>query len=282
MTFSQMCEYALIAEVSATPKPGLVDRHDNGAHRDMCLDTFVASTGAIVPYLFRMWEMGITWDGDGRDLFAAIRPVGVDAERAMFLATGGVNTHKGIIFSMGLTAAVSGWYYHNYHTYNAEEILTLAGRFCRDLLEKDFSRINPKQPRTHGEILFVRYGSRGIRGEAQKGFPSIRSISLPLLRQFKQAGMDDNTAHLNTLLALMAHVEDTNVLIRTNPALLTYEKAAASRILKLGGASTPEGMEALKKCNEDFIRLNISPGGCADLLAVTILLWELENMPSDW
>lgn len=276
--FPNLLRYALIAEVSATPKPGLVDRHDSGAHTDMCYDTFVASTDAIVPYLTQMAALGYEWSrADGAGLFAAIRPVGMEAERAMFRATDGVNTHKGMIFSMGLVAAASGLYYRMHQSFCPEDILQLAGELCYEDLDRDFQSIDRRHPRTHGELLYLRYGAKGIRGEAQKGFPSIRTISLPALRAAKAAGADDNQAYLDTLLALMAKVDDTNVLIRSNPTMLSFEKTEASHVLQLGGAKTPQGLEALRKLNEAFIRLNISPGGCADLLAVTILLWQLEQ-----
>lgn len=275
---SKMCEHALIAEVSTTPKPGLVDRHDSGAHTDMCFDTFVASTHAIVPCLTEMAALGLTWeDAQGEGLFSAIRPVGIRAERAMFQATGGVNTHKGMIFSMGTVAAAAGLFYRRHGCFHAEEILDLAGRLCRRELECDFKRIDRKHPKTHGEILYVTYGQKGIRGEAQEGFPSIRLCSLPAMRELRKTCADDNQVYINTLLALMSHVDDTNVLIRTGAMELAYEKAEAMRILKLGGALTDEGMAALAQANRDFIHRNISPGGCADLLAVTIFLWNLER-----
>lgn len=278
---SRMCEYALIAEVSATPKPGLVDRHDSGAHNDMCYDTFIASTHAILPYLAEMASIGFTWKAaDGSGLFRAIRPIGVEAERAMFQATDGVNTHKGMIFSMGTIAAAAGLSFCNHGNFLPEEILALAGTLCREELERDFQRIDRNAPRTHGEILYVRHGNKGIRGEAQQGFPSVRSCSLPAIRHWKEACTDDNEAHINTLLSLMSQVDDTNVLIRAGFTQLAYEKTQAQRILDLGGASTAEGMDALVQANKDFILRNISPGGCADLLAVTIFLWHLEQFCS--
>lgn len=275
---SRMCEYALIAEVSTTPKPGLVDLHDSGAHTDMCFDTFVASTHAIVPYLAEMASIGMAWEARTADgLFAAIRPVGIAAERAMSRATGGVNTHKGMIFSMGTIAAAAGFYYRRHGCFDAEEIPLLAGSLCFEELERDFQRIDMQNPKTHGEILYVRHGQRGIRGEAQEGFPSIRSCSLPAMRRLRKTCADDNQVYINTLLVLMSHVDDTNVLIRTGELQLAYEKEEARRILDLGGALTEKGMAALEQANRDFIRRNVSPGGCADLLAVTIFLWNLEQ-----
>lgn len=275
---TEVCRYALIAEVSATPKPGLVDRHDSGAHTDMCYDTFVSSTNAIVPYLTEMAQAGFDWvHEDGAGLFSAIRPIGIDAEQAMFAATNGINTHKGMIFSMGTIAAAAGLYYRLHQRFHPEEILLLAGRLCHDTLEQDFLSIDQNNPRSHGEILYVHHGCKGIRGEAQNGFPSIRLCSIPAIRQLARQGLDDNTIYLNTLLHLMAEVDDTNVLIRTSTEMLAYEKQEAARILSLGGGGTSEGMEALTLANEAFIKQRISPGGCADLLAVTIFLSKLEE-----
>lgn len=278
--FLELCEYSLMAEVSATPKPGLVDRHDSGAHKDMCFDTFKASSAAIAPFLTRMFSMGLSWEApSGAGLFDAIRLVGIRAEEAMFSATGGVNTHKGMIFSMGLAAAAAGLYYRIHGSFSPGAILLLAGDLCREPLEADYKKIDTARPRTHGEILYVRHGIKGIRGEAQDGFPSIREISLPALSLSKKTCADDNQAYLNTLLALMSQVDDTNVLIRTGHAMLAYQKEQAARILAMGGAASSAGMEELRRLNEEFIRLNISPGGCADLLAVTILLWHLGQFP---
>ena len=127
-------------------------------------------------------------------------------------------------------------------------------------------------------MLFKRYNMKGIRGEAQKGFPSIASISLPAYRKYKSEGIDDNVAAINTLLALMNKVNDTNVLIRTNHNLLSYEKMEAGRILALGGAGT-----ARRSCGASEAEPGIYPPEhqsrcCADLLAVTILLWNLKRL----
>ena len=243
--FSEECAYSLMAEVGATPKPGLVDRHDSGAHTDMNYDTFAASTKAIVPYLTRMFELGHGWSSkDFNALFEQIRPVGVEAEKAMFQATDGVNTHKGMIFSMGTIAAAAGLFYNRHNRFDAEKILMLAGYICYDAMRKDFQKIDRKNPKTNGELLYLRYSTKGIRGEAQKGFPSVRTISLPKLRASFSSGQTENEAYLNTLLTLMANVDDTNVLSRTNPVVQGYVKTAAAQFLKLGGASTSQGMDA--------------------------------------
>lgn len=274
---SQAAHTALLAEVGTTPKPGLVDRHDNGAHTDMCYDTFAASTEAIVPYITQMSSLGLSWDKTLPELFLAIRPIGVEAEQAMFQATGGVNTHRGMIFSMGIISSAAGYAYRHYGSFNGEQILALCPHMTYEILERDFAKIDISNPKTHGERLYAEHGWKGIRGEAQSGYISVKELSLPLIRELSETNTDTNAVYLQVLLHLMAHVDDTNVLIRTDAATLEYEKQQARRILDLGGSFTPEGLRELASLNEDFIQRNISPGGCADLLAVTIYLHLLEG-----
>lgn len=272
-----IAKQALMGEVGTTPKPGLVDRFDNGAHKDMCYHTFELSTQAVVPYLTAMAQAGLMWKGSLPGLFQEIRFIGIEAEQAMFSATGGINTHKGIIFSLGIIAAAAGFYYKQYRRFDSEAILLS----CRDMtyaaLEQDFVRIDPDNPKTHGEKLYIRYGCKGIRGEAQEGFPSLRTIGLPCIRRWMAAENDSNLVYIQVLLTLMSQVEDTNILTRSNPETLSYVKREAIRILEIGGAFTPDGISEIRELNQDFIKRNISPGGCADLLAVTIFLWLLEQ-----
>lgn len=331
---------SLIDEVSATPKPGLVDRSDSGAHRDMDLQTFLDSTFAIVPFIRDMAKEGCSYkSNDPKKLFSSIRPIGILAEQSMFHATRGVNTHKGIIFSMGLAAAAAGFLFGRKREgtgrldgrreniafpgdpqrknavflvgqqlkdttfpdgkrqkaagfcLSPESVLTCCRAMCSEALERDFTTIS--KPRTHGEQLYLTYGCRGIRGEAAAGFPSVREVGLPALGQaLTDTGCRDridldcsdqtwNTVCLQVLLHLMAEVEDSNILYRSDCASLLYVKEQAARTLELGGSMTGEGMEALRSLNRDFIRRNLSPGGCADLLSLTLFLWRLKHTDFD-
>ena len=287
---------SLLDEVYATPKPGLVDLHDSGAHTDMDFRTFEASTGAIVPFLTEMAAMGTSSSETEEHLFSAIRPVGIQAEAAMFEATKGVNTHKGMIFSMGLIAAAVGRNFSRqlslHETLNSEmersfslqgeEILSLVKEMCAGPLEADFAAISHDAPRTHGEKLFVTYGCRGIRGEAARGFPAVSGLTLPRLR--KEALRHDlseptcwNRVRLLILLELMSQVEDTNILYRTDYQSLLYAKKCASDILSADPSLTENGIGMMQELNRDFINRRISPGGCADLLAITLFLWRMER-----
>ncbi len=270
----------LLEEVRTTPKPGLVDLHDNGSHRDMNYDTFVASTAAVVPYITEMARAGCELESGIHGLFPAIRPIGVRAEKAMFTATGGINTHKGMIFSLGIIAACLGYQHSHGGSTAPDQILTLAGQAVYHWLEQDFERMKSRPPVTHGERLFARYGYRGIRGEAQQGFPSLRNTALPAIETAMTAQPDANRARLYVLLTLMARVDDTNILIRSNPETLAYVKETAAEFLRAYPVITDEAVERLEQMNRDFVERNISPGGCADLLAISIFFYKLGHSPA--
>lgn len=267
----------LLGEVYATPKPGLVDRDNSGAHKDMNVETFEKSTQAILPYLLQMGEKGWEWDGTGTELFTALRPLGAAAEKAMFFATNNVNTHKGIIFSLGLVTSFGLWQLAQTGRFDSEAILRVIGQSVTPVLEKDFAKIDPFHPHTHGEMLFIKHGIRGIRGEAMDGFPAVQTIALPMLRQLRQEGWEKERAYIQTLLVLVAQVEDSNIISRSDVETLHWAQKKTQQILALGGAATAEGLQAVWELNEKFIEKNISPGGCADLLILSIYLLTMED-----
>ena len=272
-TVAQCCRQALQAEADATPKPGLVDRDNPGAHKDMNHNTFNKSIVAITPYFRQMAKVGLHWDGNGQALFKEIRPLGSAAEKAMFQATGNVNTHKGIIFSLGLMVTFALWYYREKGTFDPEAIMELCGKETKYILNQDFAGIDKAHPKTHGEKLYVQYGFTGIRGEAMAGFPAVRKIGLPTIKKLSKQEQDAEKVHIQTLLTLLENVEDSNILIRTNAEMLKYARTQAKNILALGGAFTDTGLNAIWNLNEDFIQKNLSPGGTADLLISTIF-WQ--------
>lgn len=260
-----------------TPKPGLVDQNDTGAHCDMDIQTFIISIGAIAGYLIEMADTGLGWEEPAGLLFPELRKIGVQAEQAMLQATRGVNTHKGAIFSMGLAAAAAGLYFRRFGFVDAGEMLLLCREICGSWLQQDFARIKRCAPRTHGEFLYVRYGERGIRGEAQEGFPVIREVTLPKMKEWTALGYARNEINIQVLLHLLSAVNDTNILARSDYETLAWVKRQAVAALSKGGAFTEEGVESVRRMNAAFIKRNISPGGCADLLALTMFADRMEQ-----
>lgn len=275
----EMClKAAILGEVYTTPKPGLVDRHDSGAHRDMNVYTFERSANAITPYLTQMFFDGYFWTDSPQNLFSQIRRTGMLAEKAMFRATDHVNTHKGLIFTMGILSASAGKCYAKLRRFDTTQILNFSGEMTQNALEAEFCEMKKRKPVTHGELLFHQYGERGIRGEAQKGFPIIREAALPLLRQYRAIGLDENRSNINVLLRIMMELNDTNVWSRGSREDMEWLQKEAGKIWKPGGAFFETGMKKIQKLNQICIRKNLSPGGAADLLAATLFLYQLEQL----
>ena len=269
---------SLREEVLATPKPGLVDRADSGAHKDMDMTAFLASASALHPHLTGFAEIGVLSHGAPASFFGELCEEGKRAEEAMLSATKGANTHKGAIFSLGLACAAAGYCMRDGAPANGEDILLCCREIAAKKIASDFARMQKQEPRSHGEKTFARYGAKGIRGEAETGFATVRGLSLPMLEGLLDHGMQWENALIQTLLHLIATVEDTNILYRAGPEALWYAQNYARQVLEQGGMRSECAGSLLSDMNRGFIARNISPGGCADLLALTVFIHLLQSM----
>lgn len=268
---------ALLVEAAATPKPGLVDRANNGAHEDMDFFTFQKSAAALAPYFTEFVRAGA---GEGRSLYtllSELRPIGRAAESAMYARTGGVNTHKGAIFSFGVLLGAAGWISAHGKPLMADAVLNAVRIVCAGLCHTDYGG-QFDTPQTKGQAAYLTYGLTGVRGEAEAGFPLVWDYALPLYRVRRAEHAPLNDALVDVLLVLMAHNMDTNVLGRHDLAMLRRVQEEADQIAKLGGMRTERGRAALQAFDAQLIDAWVSPGGSADLAAVTHFLYEIESM----
>ena len=267
---------ALLYEVCTTPKPGLVDRKNNGSHRDMDVFTFLDSTAALLPYFEEAVRLGMEKrDLPPQETFRRLRQAGAAGERAMFRATGGVNTHKGAVFTLGTVCAAAGrlWTVEGFSK-DLDAALALCGEMSAQAVQKDFEAIRREGAHTTGQRLYLEHGLEGIRGELSRGLPAVAQIGLPTLRRRLEAGDSLEQAGVQVLLALMAQVVDTNLIARGG---LEGQQWAMEQTKNLpqGRAATRQETEELDRA---LIERNLSPGGCADLLAITYFLEFLSRM----
>ncbi len=271
---SAMAMRALLYEVSTTPKPGLVDRSNSGSHRDMDIFTFINSASALGPYFTDCYLVGKkTRTLKATATFARLRPLGKEAEGHMYAVTGGVNTHKGAIFSMGIICAALGRLDRS-DWKNADRILDECAAMTNGLIEKDFAGLTAENAATMGQKLYVNYGITGIRGQVAAGFPAIREAGLPCLRDGLAKGLSYNDAGCACLLNLMTSATDTNLIARSNMSV--YEETIAKIKAILADEPYPDS-HTLLALDRDFIEKNLSPGGSADLLAICYFLYFLES-----
>lgn len=264
--------FALIQEVSTTPKPGLVDGNNTGAHKDMDLRHFFASANALRPYFCAVAERGfLTRDLDPQETFRQIRPLGLDAEDAMLKATHGVNTHKGAIFSLGLLCAAMGRLSPD--LWQPEALLAECAAMAAGVVALDFSGVTAQTAKTSGERIYAQHGLTGVRGQAEAGFPAVQDVGLPVLLKALEKGLSLNDAAAITLLHLIAATDDTNLISRSNRETQLQVRAQIADLL----AENPfPDKEAIQELDRQFIARNLSPGGSADLLALTLLLYFIQ------
>lgn len=275
-TVAQIAAWSLLAEVNVTPKPGLVDRSNTGSHADMDLPLFERSAAALTSFWGECFALGReTADCPPEETFRKLRPLGLEAEKRMLSATGGVNTHKGAIFLMGTLCGAVGRLWNGGHPFaDPDSLLAECGRMTADAMEAEFSCMHEKKGCTAGERLYLKHGLRGARGEAADGFPSVRDTSLPALKAVLAAGCSEEHAAAATLLHLIALGTDTNMYHRGGEKGAVWGAEMARELIQNGRIPTPAEIEELDR---KFIERSLSPGGCADLLAVTLFLHRLES-----
>lgn len=271
-TAARLATQALLYEVTVTPKPGLVDREGSGSHRDMDVFTFQASAAALYPYFARCVEIG-SRASSPEEAFRALRLPGKLAEGQMLRATGGVNTHKGAIFSMGILCGALGRLPRD-RWGDSAAVLSECAAMTRGLTREDFSGLTPENARTAGQRLYLRYGITGVRGQAEAGFPAVGNIGLPRLEAALAAGQTIDQAGCAALLAMLAETVDTNMIHRGGFA----QAQAISRQIKTLLAQEPfPGRQTLEALDREFVEKNLSPGGTADLLALCLMLHFLKE-----
>lgn len=267
-----LASMALQAELYTTPKPGLVDRNDNGAHRDMDHTLMQRSIQALHPYFVRLAQLGFTGKQPCHD---EIVNIGIEAEREMFKATGGVNTHKGALFSIGLaTVALAGEAFCRitqaegcgtmaYDDVNSKQIQSLSNSIA------SLARLFPDTNGTHGSKAKANNILKGALDNAREGYTQLFKAWLPFY--IDRIAEGDNYALHKTLLRIMCDLDDTNIVYRTSMETMQEVKTEARQMLD-ASRNIVNFEAALQAMNTDYIYRNISPGGSADMLSLVVFL----------
>ena len=257
---------ALLRELDVWPKPGLVSRIDSGSHSDMDAAMLERSSLALESYFVQLAEAGARNAG-----MTTLRRLGLAAESAMLAATGGVNTHRGAIFGLGLLCAAAG----ADNSTPPDEDARRSDRLGSIVRERWGASMNapPLQDESHGALVQRRYGVVGARAEAASGFSAIYQIGWPALRRGRLlAPGDDNAGGVQCCLALIAAVTDTNLLYRGGVDGLRFCQEIARAFIRRGGVGCADWYTHAINAHRAFVARHLSPGGCADLLAMTLFV----------
>lgn len=249
---------ALYDELALSPKPGLVTLVDRGSHDDMDARTFMRSLFALRGYFARIAELGAQ-----RAPFESLQRCGVEAEQRMLAATGGVNTHRGAIFMLGLLCAGAGAAGAAGHVPTPAVLrATLLAHWGEAL------SLRSRQPSTlPGGLAAQRYGLRSASAEAAAGFPVLFETAVPAMAQGLARGRRRDHVMLDTFFHVMAVLDDSNLAHRGGLDGLRHAQRLASDFVAHGGASRPDGLARAQRIGEEFVRRRLSPGGAADTLA---------------
>lgn len=271
---AHLATQALQAELDTTPKPGLVDKDNNGAHRDMDYALMQRSIDTLRPYFVKLALLGCA---DALPSHTAIRDAGIEAEKAMLSATNGVNTHKGALFSMGL-AVVAAAHEERKTAANEEQILKErnGGEDVLVSLQTTIKALAASFPDTNGthgsKAKLLSKGTTAIKGaldNAREGYEMLFAEWLPFYIE-RRKERDAHTLH-KTLLRIMCDLDDTNVIYRTDLATAEEVKQEARALLDNFSKA------ALKDMDRHYTTRNISPGGAADMLSLTIFIGSIQT-----
>jgi len=267
--FARAAIVSLYDELALAPKPGLVSFVDSGSHADMDAGTFLRSLFSLRRFFAQVAEAGA--DGAG---FAVLEALGIAAEGRMLAATGGVNTHRGAIFTLGLLCAAAAAVQAEGRAAGADDVrAALRARWGPALAQ----RVAAAHP-SNGALAARRHGLRAAGAEAALGLPTLFEHVVPALRAARQAGVGDRRARLHALFTAMSVLDDTNLVHRGGLAALRDAQACARRFLADGGGLHPQAIARAQDLHLQFVARRLSPGGSADLLAAACLLERVERM----
>lgn len=276
MKISSFAIQAMIYEVSCYPSPGLVSPVSSGAHKDMDFFTFVDSTSVLSHYFTLFVQEGFS-DKSYKEIFNSLRKIGIKAEQDMFIKTKGINTHKGMLFLMGITCAAIGKTLYEKKSF--EYIQNVIKEMTVGIVEKELMTLKDENAYSHGEKLFLKHKTDGVRGEVERGIPVVFQFSLDFYKENSQLSINDRLVH--TLIGIMQICNDSTILYRHSVEVLEEIKETAQGIIAMGGMKTTKGRDTINKLCTEFIERNISPGGSADLLGITVFLSLVEEYMQD-
>ncbi|WP_315284684.1 triphosphoribosyl-dephospho-CoA synthase CitG [Fusobacterium hwasookii] len=270
---AKLATKALLYEVSISPKAGLVSRLSNGSHKDMNFYTFIDSALSLNNYFSECFVYGQENDFYSPSFFKNLRDLGKKAEREMYQATDGINTHKGTIFSMGIIISVLASYLKEADKIDLKVLSKKIKNMCSPLLE-ELENINNFS--TYGEKAFKNYHLTGARGLALSGYDIALLDGINKLKEFTKI-LDFETSCILLLLYYISILDDTNIVNRADFETLKEIQILCKNLYEENSKSLSKEKirNEMSKLNDIFIEKNISAGGSADLLILTIFVYIL-------
>lgn len=263
---------ALYSEIALEPKPGLVSFRDCGSHLDMDASTFMRSLSALRSYFPRIAQAGARGSS-----FSVLQSLGIEAETRMLAATGGINTHRGAVFGLGLLCASAGQLHAQGLPLTPLHLRAVLLSTWGEALAARARATRLAAPTSNGQRVAQRHGMRSAGDEAAQAFPTLFATTLPALQAALAGGVTDRKARIQALFATMAVLDDTNVVHRGGIEGLRFVQSSARRFIAMGGVQQANWLVQARAVHADFVRCRLSPGGAADVLASACWVVELTS-----
>jgi len=266
---SQIAAYAveaLLDELKLTPKPGLVDQANSGCHLDLNMELMTESAESLYSS-FQYMALAAQEKRPSQSLREQLAAIGRLGEQEMLFVTGNVNTHKGAIWCIGLLTAAVSIHAQSGEPFTVADMLETAG-----MIASFDDRYAPVKI-TNGDQVRHKYTVVSAREEAKRGFPTLKNTAIPAWKKYEQEPED--IRQLNVLLSLMAVVDDTCILYRSNVSVSEMIKKRCSIIINLGGLGIQDNWKYFSDLERYINHQWVSPGGSADLLAATIFIHKI-------
>ncbi len=257
---------AIFTELELYPSFGLVSHRDTGSHTDMNYETFIKSTFAIKKYILKYVIAGFEEDINPLDL----QKIGIQAEQSMFKATNGINTHKGLIYLLGIfLPALTKTIINNE---NAEYLNKVIQYISETIVGDYYENINNKENLSNSDKVYLKYGIKGIRGESLQGLKEM--FDAP---DFDN--LDEGISHHDCLIYLMSKLDDTTIIHKNDLETLNNVKSDMKELINCGGYA--KNIKKVKKLSDEYKEKHISPGGSADMLVIKIIYEKLKYLIND-
>jgi triphosphoribosyl-dephospho-CoA synthase len=269
-TFARHAVRALYAELVLEPKPGLVSLRDSGSHSDMDASHFLRSLFALRHYFAQMAQAG----AEGAP-FAQLQALGLQAEARMLAATGGINTHRGAVFCLGLLCASAGWRSAHGLPLTPHGLQASLCQQWGDALHTRAAHARRQPARSNGQRAARAHGLCSAGDAAARGFPVLFEVTVPARLAAQARGWPDRSARAQALFATMAVLDDTNLVHRGGITGLHDARRAAQAFLDAGGAGTADWRDRARAIHHGFVARRLSPGGSADLLGAACWVAEV-------
>lgn len=260
---------ALTEELNTSVKFGLVCPSHNGSHDDLDFELMKKSINSLYDGFVALVKVGFEFNAPLENLLNEARKVGLESEKAMFKATNGSNTHKGALFCIGLFCVAIGWLVGRGESFSPKNCSKVIAKICKGICKRELT--NTLSPTTHGEKMYAKYSVSGARGSAERGFLESVENFLPIWKQIKTQTENYDLAKTRLLAYVVSKTDDTNILYRSD------EKTLALAQNKCRDLYLDFDEQKAKETEDWFINLNISCGGSADMLGLTLFLDGLEE-----